>query len=273
MEIGGSTRLLAVLGDPVAHSLSPTMQNAACRALGIDAAYVALHVTARALPETLQALAAAGAAGNVTIPHKEAAERSVRRKTDLCARSGACNTFWTEAGELVGDNTDVAGIHEALLALGVDGGGRWLVIGTGGSARAAAVAAANAKAQVLVKSRDPGRARTFAEWAGSIGVRALPATPGEPADVAVNTTPLGLHPGDPLPAHPDSLRGTRVALDLVYASGGTAWVRALQAAGLRAADGREVLLHQGAAAFARFFPEQRPPLEVMRAAVARALGA
>jgi shikimate dehydrogenase len=273
MEIGGSTRLLAVLGDPVAHSLSPIMHNAACRALGLDAVYVALRVPARVLPEVLKSLAAVGAAGNITVPHKEAAERCVTRKTDLCARTGACNTFWTDGADLVGDNTDVAGIRAALLELDVDGAGRWLVIGTGGSARAVALAASSAKAQVLVKSRDAGRARAFAEWAGSIGVRASAAGPGESADVAVNATPLGLRAGDALPADPAALRGTRVALDLVYATGGTPWVRAVQAAGLRAADGREVLLHQGAAAFSRFFPDQRPPLEVMRAAVGRALGA
>lgn len=273
MEIGGSTRLLAVVGDPVAHSLSPHMQNAACRALGLDAAYVALRVPAGALGGVLGALAAVGAAGNVTVPHKEAAERSVTRKTDLCARTGACNTFWTEAGGLVGDNTDVAGIRQALLDLDVDGAGRWLVIGTGGSARAVAAAAGGAKAQLLVKSRDAARARAFADWAGSIGVRAAAAAPGEGADVAINATPLGLRPDDPLPVDAAGLRGTRAALDLVYGAGGTSWVRALRAAGVRAADGRGVLLHQGAAAFSRFFPDQRPPLEVMRAAVARALGA
>jgi len=273
MEIGGSTRLLAVVGDPVAHSLSPHMQNAACRALGIDAAYVALRVPARALADVLGALAAVGAAGNVTVPHKEAAERSVARKTDLCARTGACNTFWTEAGGLVGDNTDVAGIRQALLDLNVDGAGRWLVIGTGGSARATTVAAGGAKADLLVMSRDATRARAFVEWAGSIGVRAAAATPGDGADVVINATPLGLRSGDAFPMDPAALRGARAALDLVYAAGGTRWVRALQAVGVLAADGRGVLLHQGAAAFARFFPDQRPPLEVMRAAVARALGA
>jgi shikimate dehydrogenase len=272
MEIGGSTRLLAVLGDPVAHSLSPCMQNAACRALGLDAVYVALRVPAASVPAVLGALAAVGAAGNVTVPHKEAVERSVTRKTDLCARSGACNTFWTEAGALVGDNTDVAGIHEALRELDVDGAGRWLVIGTGGSARAVAVAAGGAKAQLLVRSRDARRARTFADWAASIGVRAAVAQHSDEADVVVNTTPLGLRPGDALPVDPAALRGARVVLDLVYAAGGTPWVRAARAAGLRAADGRGVLLHQGAAAFSRFFPDQRPPLEVMRAALSRALG-
>ena len=123
MEIGASTRLLTLVGDPVAHSLSPVMYNAACRALGLDAVYVALRVPASDVSTVFQALAATGGAGNVTVPHKEAAERSVARKTDVCARAGACNTFWTEDGVLVGDNTDVAGVRGALTTLGASNGG------------------------------------------------------------------------------------------------------------------------------------------------------
>ena len=272
MEIGANTRLLTVIGDPVAHSLSPAMHNAACRALGLDAVYLALRVPAGALSTLLQALAATGGAGNVTVPHKEAVEGSVARKTDVCARVGACNTFWTEDGALVGDNTDVAGVSAALAGLGVKGG-RWLVIGTGGSSRAIAVAAADAGAgtALWVRSRHPDRAREFAAWAKQLGVRVEPAHGPVEIDVAINATPLGLAEGDPLPVDPKDLRGVRMALDLVYARGGTRWVRMLQAKGVAACDGREVLIRQGAAAFSRFFPGTVAPVEVMRAAVERAL--
>lgn len=277
MEIGASARLLAVLGDPVAHSLSPVMQNAAIRSFGLDAVYVALRVPATAVPTVLAALAAVGAAGNVTVPHKEAAERCVTRKTDLCARAGACNTFWTENGALVGDNTDVAGVQACLRELGggADRAERWLVLGTGGSARAVAVAAADAGAELLVRSRSQERAGRFVDWAASRGVRARVAPADTPlvADLAINATPLGLHAGDPLPLDPAESRGLRAALDLVYAPGETRWVRALRAAGVAAREGREVLVQQGAAAFERFFPGHAAPIEVMRAAVARALGA
>src|SRR6266699_6346598 len=247
VEVNASTRLLAVIGDPVAHSLSPSMHNAA--------------------------LAAVGGAGNVTVPHKEAAERCVARKTDVCARVGACNTFWTEQGALVGDNTDVAGILAALRQLGADGAGSWLLIGTGGAARAVAVAAAAAKADLHVLSRDAARARDFAAWARGQGTRAEAARGNLEPDIAINATPAGLKDSDPLPLDPESAARLHAALDLVYAPGGTRWVRSLSAAGVRAQDGREVLVHQGAAAFNRFFPEQEAPLEVMRAAVNRALGA
>src|SRR5436190_2485819 len=133
VEISANTRLLTVIGDPVAHSLSPAMYNAACRALGLDAVYVALRVAPASLPAVLAMQAATGGAGNVTVPHKEAVEGFVARKTDVCARVGACNTFWTEDGALVGDNTDVFGVATALERLGAaKRGERWLVIGTGG---------------------------------------------------------------------------------------------------------------------------------------------
>jgi len=208
----------------------------------------------------------------VTVPHKEAAERVVSRKTELCARTGACNTFWCEEGELVGDNTDVTGVRAGLDAVGAAGADRWLVVGTGGSARAVAVAAGEAGAELLVRSRQPQRAERFAAWARGAGVRARAAVAGDPADVVVNATPLGLRPDDPVPLAPADVPTAQWALDLVYGRGETAWVRALRAAGYAAADGREVLVAQGAASFRRFFPEAGPPpVDVMRAAVERAL--
>lgn len=271
MEITASTRVLTILGDPVEHSLSPAMHNAACRALGRDAVYVAWRVFPGDLDAVLTALARLGIAGNVTVPHKEAVAERLRRTTALCQRTGACNTFWAEQGELVGDNTDVLGIQRSLGALGADGAERWLVIGTGGAARAAVVAAAEAKAQVLVRSREAGRAELFAEWARSRGVRAQRAADPVDADLAINASVLGLRTTDPAPIAPEQLRGVRVALDCVYAPGETAWVQSLRAAGIVAADGREMLVHQGAAAFARWFPDAPTPVEVMRAAVRREL--
>lgn len=208
----------------------------------------------------------------MTVPHKEAAERVMTRKTELCARTGACNTFWCERGELVGDNTDVTGVRAGLEAVGAAAAERWLVVGTGGSARAVAVAAAAAGAELLVRSRQPPRAERFAAWARAAGTVARAAAEGDPADVIVNATPLGLRRDDPMPLAPEDVPGARWALDLVYGRGETPWVRAARAAGCAAADGRVVLVAQGAASFERFFPDAGPPpLEVMRAAVERAL--
>jgi shikimate dehydrogenase len=272
VEISAKTRLLVVIGDPVAHSLSPAMHNAAFRALGIDAVYVALRVAPDALAGVLAAQRASGGAGNVTVPHKEAVEGSVTRKTDVCARVGACNTFWTEDGALVGDNTDVFGVTQALARIGGSGkGARWLVVGTGGSARATAVAAADLGAMLWVRSRNPGRAKEFASWSNSIGVRTQVAHGPVEIDVAINATPLGLAGHDPLPVDVNHIPGVAKALDLVYAPGETRWVHALRERGIAAMDGREMLVQQGAEAFRRFFPDSAPPTEVMRAAVNRAL--
>src|SRR3989442_9541579 len=147
------------------------MHNAAIRALGLDAVYVALPTPAAKLPAVLDALAAVGGAGNVTVPHKEAVERYVTHKTDVCARAGACNTLWTENGTLVGDNTDVAGIAACVHRI-ADGAARWLVIGTGGSARAVAIPAAARGAGVLGRPPPGGRARPLADLAGRPGARA-----------------------------------------------------------------------------------------------------
>src|SRR2546430_1095377 len=199
VEVSASTRLLAVIGDPVAHSLSPSMHNAAIGVLGLDAVYVGLRTPAPALVTVLAALAAVGGAGNVTVPHKEAAERCVARKTDVCARVGACNTFWTEQGALVGDNTDVAGILAALRQLGADGAGSWLLVGTGGAARAAAGGAPPARARLPPLSRDAARAGGFAQGARGQGARAEPARGKLPPGIPINATPAGLQEADPLP--------------------------------------------------------------------------
>ena len=266
-------RLLAIVGDPVSHSLSPAMHNAAMLALGLPGSYVALKTPAQGLSSVLSALATVGAAGNVTVPHKEAAAGYVARKTDACTRTGACNTFWVENGILVGDNTDVFGVSQALDQLGVARGGRWLVLGTGGSARAVAAAAADRGAILHVKSRMHETGRRFVEWARkSLSLEASPEPDGA-ADVVINATPLGLRDNDHLPLAAERVSSGAAVLDLVYRRGGTAWVRALSKGERRISDGRTVLVAQGAAAFERFFPEVHAPMEVMRAAVERALRA
>jgi shikimate dehydrogenase len=133
--------------------------------------------------------------------------------------------------------------------------------------------AAVTKAELHVLSRDGARARAFADWARTRGANAQPARGELEAEVAINATPLGLRETDPLPLDPSGASRLAAALDLVYAPGETRWVRTLRAAGIAAQDGREMLVRQGAAAFGRFFPAQQAPLEVMRAAVARALRA
>ena len=265
--ITGSTRVFAILGNPVAHSLSPAMQNAAFRALGIQAAYVPLACAAEDVRPLIQALTRSGGGGNVTVPHKEAAARAVGVCRDLAEVVGACNTFWGENGGSVGDNTDVKGVLEALHDLAAPQA-PWLIAGTGGSARAAVVAARERGVGVAVTSRDEGRRREFESWISSRGVALVP---NSECRVLINATPLGLKAGDPLPIAPDIAPRAEVALDMVYGAEETPWIRAMRPRVRRAADGRAMLVAQGAAAFECWFPGRRAPVEVMRAAVNAAL--
>lgn len=270
MRMTGSTRVFAVLGDPVAHSLSPAMQNAAFRLLGINAVYVPLRCSPDDVPGLMASLAKAGGGGNVTIPHKSVAARTVSRPSSWVRAIDACNTFWSDGadGSLIGDNTDIEGILAALDRLEAPDG-PWLLAGTGGSSRAVAAAAKERGVALAVTSRETARGLAFSRWAETaLGVRAT-----EPAAcrVLINATPLGLAAGDRDPITVEA-PAAEVALDLVYAKGETGWVRRCRTRGLRAADGREVLVRQGAAAFSRWFPAKHPPIDAMRAAVHAALG-
>lgn len=266
MMISGTTRVFALLGQPVSHSLSPRMHNAAFLALGLDAVYVALPCAVDQVGPLMRALVRAGGGGNVTVPHKAVAAVAVDQKVQ--AELDACNTFWGEQELLVGDNTDVTGILDGLRELGAPSTA-WLVLGTGGSGRAAVEAARLAGASVAIRSRDPARAARLEAEILKRGGRVVDAASCE---VVINATPLGLVPGDPLPLEPGFYPAVRYALDMVYGAGGTAWVRAMRSSGIQAADGRTVLVAQGAAAFSRWFPGRDAPVEVMRAAVHAALG-
>lgn len=261
------TRLVALLGDPVSHSLSPRFQNAAFREAAVDAVYLALRCTGTALPCLLRGIAESGGAGNVTVPHKEVAFGALDRATDAALGTGACNTFWLADGAVWGDNTDVQGFQTALQnLLGKPPQGlHVLLVGAGGAARAAAFALlADGVARITLVNRSLPKAEALAGHFSSRVIRVAAEVPDNSFDVAVNATSLGLRPEDPVPVPESTLVGA--ALDLVYGPDATPWVRRMQSRGIPAADGRDMLLHQGAAAFRRWF-NQEPPLEVMRRAL------
>ena len=265
--ISGSSRVFVVLGDPVSHSLSPAMHNAAFRALGLSAVYVPLKCSTEDVAPLVRGIARAGGGGNVTVPHKEIAARSVDVCRELASTVEACNTFWSEDGQTVGDNTDVAGVLDALQQLEVSAA-PWFILGTGGGARAAVVAAARHGVSVAVRSRDARRQKKFEEWVTSRGVT---LTDSAACGVLINATPLGLNANDPLPIELDGFPRAEIAFDMVYQPGETRWVRSVRPRVRRSADGRDMLVAQGAAAFERWFPWKRAPVEVMRAAVNGAL--
>lgn len=275
-EITAATRLVALLGDPVAHSLSPRLQNAAFRAAGVDGVYVGLRCDAEHAPGLLRAIAHSGGAGNVTVPHKQAAARTIEAPTPAVERTGACNTFWLEDGRIHGDNTDVAGFVAAARALvGPLVGARVLLLGAGGAARAVLCALLDARADsVLVLNRSTARAEELRAAFDASGRRVQVAADAdilrrEGFDLVVNATSLGIHETDADPVDLRRILRVGAVLDLVYAPGGTGWVRHARELGLTVSDGLEMLLHQGAAAFERWW--NRPaPVDTMRAALAEA---
>lgn len=270
-----STRLIALLGNPVSHSLSPAFQNAALDALRLDAVYVALACSEEALPGLLTGIARAGGAGNVTVPHKELAARLLERPSAAVESTGACNTFWLdEEGRICGDNTDVVGFTRALRTLlgGSPRGGRAVLIGAGGAAGAALYALLEeGTEQIVVVNRSPARAEALADRFDPERSRVRVITDreqlrGQHFDLAINATALGLHPGDPLPLDPDSGVRFDAAFDLVYSPEQTPWIRACLERSIRSSDGLEMLLQQGAVAFERWWGIDAP-LAPMRAAL------
>lgn len=268
-----ATRLFGILGNPVAHSRSPVIHNAAIAALGLDATYVALQCKTRDFPGLFRGLALAGGGGNVTIPHKGAAAEAVDRASPRVKATRACNTFWSKRGKLYGENTDVIGFNSAIRQVVDDvRGTRVLVIGAGGGARAVIYGLLEeGAAGITVLGRSRKRAREIAEVAGRRKNRVAYITTerllkDEGFDLIVNATPLGLRATDRFPIRFGRVAALTAVLDIVYQPGGTAWVNHARELGIPAADGSEMLLGQAAAAFELWF-NTAAPLDVMRTAL------
>ncbi len=272
---------LVLLGWPVAHSRSPAMHNAAAAHLGLPLRYRALPVAPEHLDEVVVALGATGIRGaNVTVPHKLAVMPHCDTLTEEARLVGAVNTLtWEPGGALEGHNTDAVGLASALAEdVGDLHGARVLLIGTGGAARAAAVALTRAGARITVAGRDPRGCAAILDvvtatdqvGGAAAGVVDLLNDAELAAAVAevrmvMNATSLGLA-GEHLPAPLETLRTGQVAYDLVYGHE-TPFVAAAREAGAQAHDGLGMLIHQAAAAFSRWSGVPAP-VDVMLASVA-----
>lgn len=279
---------LAVLGQPVSHSRSPAMHNAALAELELapEWAYEAIEVASADFEDLVRALPGRDFAGvNVTVPHKLAA-LAVADEASAAARAiGAANTLSFRDGRIEAENTDAAGLIAALPA--ALAGRRALVMGAGGSARAAIWALREAGAAVHVWNRTPEKAEGLARAFG-VAVLAGPADRARDAtgdfSLIVNATTVGLARASPapapegqplrvsgeadlkaLPVAADALHGGHTVVDLVYGMSETQLIAAARAAGASVIDGIEVLVRQGAASL-RLWTGAEPPLETMRAA-------
>jgi shikimate dehydrogenase len=245
--------VVAVIGDPVGHSLSPLLHNAAFAALGLDWVSVGFTVPAGGAVEALAAARALSLRGlSVTMPHKAAVAEAVDVLTPTARRLDAVNCVVADHGRLTGDNTDGRGFLAALeRGTGIDPAGlRCLVLGAGGAARAVVVALADAGASdVAVWARRSEQAAAAAELAGDAGRL---GEPGETAtaDLVVNATPAGMAgtpAADEWPAvAPAALSANHVVVDLVYEPRRTAWLEACAARGATTIGGLGMLVHQAA---------------------------
>ena len=269
---------LGLIGDPVAHSLSPAMQNAGLEALGIPGRYEGWQTDADAIPERIVSLRAADILGaNVTVPHKQVVIPHLDGITALARRVGAVNTIVHDGDRLIGDNTDVYGFATALSAVSGELAGRTaLIFGAGGASRAVVVGLERlGLGRIVIANRNIDRAEALIDELGcqtgaAIGVDgdALIETLATAA-VVVNATALGWHPGEtPLPldllaALPDDAHIT----DLAYRE--TDLLAAARARGLSASDGLEMLILQGAQAL-HLWTGRDAPVDAMRQAAVNA---
>jgi shikimate dehydrogenase len=285
--ISGRTRFTAIFGDPVEHSLSPAMHNAAYEALGIERAYLAFHVSPANLVDAIRALPALELAGvNLTVPHKQSAVAMMAHLSDEALTLGALNCVVNRNGELYGDNTDARGLELDLRGCGVGlEGGTAVIVGAGGAAASAVLACIRLKlARIILCNRSLQRATTLAFRLAQRGPAPVQAsiqasgleTLSEPsvlskAALVINATPMGLKTGGFVPLAYHATPADCLFYDMVYGREPTPFMTPALAQHRRALDGAGMLLNQGALAF-ELFNGVAAPVEVMRATLLSALG-
>jgi shikimate dehydrogenase len=284
--ITGTTKLLGVIGNPIEHSLSPVMHNAAITALGVDYVYLALPVNAADLSVAIAGFKAIGLVGfSVTIPHKQAIVPLLSEVSAVAKDVGAVNTVWRTDKGWSGTNTDVEGFIAPLQAYNRD----WsqtttVILGHGGAARAVVVGCTQLGCtKIHVVGRNKQKLSAFEQsWLDS----SLPLTLDihlweqlpellSQADLVVNTTPVGMHPHveeSPIDAVAmQALKENAIAYDLIYTPNPTQFLRQAKQQGAITIDGLEMLVQQGAAAF-KIWLGQTPPVDIMRQSLQKYLG-
>lgn len=269
MPLDGQTRIFGIVGNPVAHSLSPAMHNAAFEALGANCVYVPFAVTD--IPGAMTGLRALGIRGvSVTIPHKRAVIDHLDSIDPIAARIGAVNTLVIDQGHIRGYNTDWLGANRALETITPLAGRRVLVLGAGGAARAIGFGLLEKGATVIFSNRTLARGRALARELGcdfvppdAIGALRL--------DALINATSVGMHPhvaDSPVPAA--FLPRITAVMDIVYAPRRTRLLAEAGQAGCRTVGGLDMLLYQGVAQF-ELWTGLPAPVEAMRTALAAKL--
>ncbi len=281
--ITGKTKVCAIIGDPVAHSLSPLIQNAAFRAGSLDYVYVAFRVKKEELREAVGGFKALNIAGfGVTIPHKVAIIPYLDALDPLAKAIGSVNTVVNNNGILTGYNTDAPGFLEPLTTRGIELEGKNVVmLGAGGAARAVSFILVNGGANLTVINRTLPRAEELVEGiknslkkdvlASSMSYENLKRATGQ-ADILINTTSVGMFPnvdGTPVPA--ELLHERHIVYDIIYNPAETRLLREAKEKGAKTLNGAEMLAWQGALAFEKW-TGYKAPVDIMLRELQKALG-
>ena len=276
MKISGRTKVCALIGDPVEHSLSPIIQNAAFRSLDLDYVYVVFNVKSGDLREAVYGVKALGICGlNVTMPHKTAIIPYLDELDETARKTGSVNTVLNNNGRLIGYTTDGVGALNALKHAGVDPSGKRIVIlGAGGASRSISFTLAEHASELVILNRTFSKAKALKDAIRkTLGerakVRALPLSDENlsvelaDADILINATSVGMKPNEnETPVKQIYLRGDLVVFDLVYEPLETRLLREAKSIGAKVVDGLSMLVHQGAASF-EIWTGVKAPVDVM----------
>lgn len=276
MKISGKTKVCALIGDPVEHSLSPCFQNAAFKHLNLDFVYVVFTVKAEELKSAVIGLRSLGIHGfNVTMPHKISVIQYLDELSEDAEKIGSVNTVLNRDGRLIGYTTDGIGALNALRGNGVEPAGKKIVIlGAGGASRSVSFALAGEAGELVILNRTAKRAETLASdlkrFKGKqvrvryerLGEEEL-SRELEDADILINATPVGMVPlENEMPVDEKHLRPDLAVFDLVYNPLETRLLRKAREIGAKTVDGLSMLIHQGAASF-EIWTGIEAPIDVM----------
>ena len=279
-SISGKTMICGIIGDPIEHTMSPIMHNAAFTTLGLDYVYVPFRVQSMELRKAIEGIRGLNLRGvNVTIPHKVAVMKLLDKIDPLAEKIGAVNTIVNDGGILTGYNTDATGFLQTLHDRNLEVADKNVaLLGAGGAARALGNILAQKRARLTILNRKQGltRAEELAHRLSlsyKADVKAVELTDGNlkkainGADLLVNATSLGMSPeNDQTPVTADLLRANLMVFDIIYNPLPTRLLREAKAAGAKTIDGLEMLVRQGAAAF-EIWTAKKPPVDVMRQSV------
>lgn len=280
--ISGKTRLCGVIGDPIEHTVSPIMYNAAFKKLGLDYMYVPFRVMKEDLGKAIEGMRALNLKGlNVTIPHKVTVIQFLDELDPLAEKISAVNTIVNNGGTLIGYNSDATGFLQALLERGIESKGKNVVIlGAGGASRAISFVLAERGANLVILNRTLDKAKDCAGRILQIFQREVKALQLgrdnlikalEKADILVNTTSVGMSPNnDETLVTSNLIKPSLIVFDIVYNPIKTRLQMEAERAGAQTISGIEMLLWQGALAFEKW-TGLKAPVELMRKEVVKAL--